>query len=102
MTDQPQPSTPDELVTTPMFDNHLAVIGDTDRLAVIEALDRVRYGREASGVEKPWGAESDWMRWPAGAYKIVLRRLAPEEVAAALGGEERAGFLLVALEPPPV
>jgi hypothetical protein len=102
VTGEPQTGTPTELVMTSLFESHLAAIDESDRVAVKETLDRVRCGKEAMGVERPWGRGSAWTRWPAGAYKVVVRPLQPSEVIAALGGETRAGFLLVVLDPPPV
>jgi hypothetical protein len=99
---EPQIDVSAELVMTSLFKKHLAAIGKADRVAVKKTLDRVSCGKEAMGVERPWGPDSAWTRWPAGAYKVVVRPLDPSEVAAALGGEPRAGFLLMILHPPPV
>lgn len=91
-------SLPAVLVESELFASQMAKLGDAEREMIWQSLARARDGKPTPGVESPWGA--GYLLWPCGPhkeFKVLLRRLDPDEVEA-LAGDRREGFYLYRVE----
>jgi hypothetical protein len=95
----PQNDESPAILKSEFFESQMASLDEEVRRKIWSSLSRAREGKPTPGVEQPWGGE--WLRWPCGDYKVILRRLNPEEVAAQIG-TPRDGLYLLALEPSPI
>jgi hypothetical protein len=97
MADPPQPRIRAVMVENELFKSQIAVLDNAEQQRIWRSLRRARDGRATPGVERRW--DGDWLLWPCGAYKVLLRPMSPEEVADT--GATGEGIYLMGLEPSP-
>lgn len=89
------------LIQSELFREQMAVLNQDQRDLIWRALSRARERKFTPGVERPWDA--DYLYWPCGPgkeFRVLLRPVNAEEIAA-LGGEGEDGFYLIRIEPSP-
>ena len=83
------------MAETGLFTSQMKDLTELDAKTVWRSLQRARDGLVTPGVQKPWGG--DWMLWPCGSYRVLLRPLNSEE-ASSLKPPADAGYLLYWVE----
>ena len=87
------------MIQSERFASQMAELDQEAQDLIWRSLNRAREGRKAVGVEKRW--EGDWLLWPCGSRKVLLREMTPTEVED-LTGEHRDGICLMGIEPSPI
>jgi hypothetical protein len=97
MADPSQARKPATMFEAERFESEIALLEHAEQKRIWRSLRRARDGMPTPGVERRW--KGDWLLWPCGEYKVILRAMSPEEVAAR--GATGEGILLHALDPSP-
>lgn len=99
MSKAPQGDQPLAMIESERFASQMAELNTEARGLIWRSLNRAREGKPTPGVEKPW--DGDWLLWPCGSHRVLLRQLASAEVEA-VTGEPGEGIFLMAIEPSPI
>ncbi len=99
MSRPPQSGQPLAMIESELFASQMAELNTSEQGVIWRSLNRARKGQPTPGVEKHW--DGDWLLWPCGSHKVLLRPMASAEVEA-VTGEPGEGIFLMGIEPSPV
>jgi hypothetical protein len=86
------------MVGTALFWDQWKELDEEEQQRILKSLRRARDGLPTPGVDNPFGGE--WLLWPCGDRKVLLRPMGRDEVEAETGAPGK-GFLLYSVEPSP-